>query len=76
MEANPDIVQGFMDWGLMALTSVPTALCVLPQYTEGLFELAVSALELQERVGLQKTIQLLVGVPEPFEPRDALSDAC
>ena len=55
-----------MDWGLMALTSVPTALCDLPQYTEGLFELAVSALELQERVGLQKTIQLMVSVLVSF----------
>lgn len=49
-----------MDWSLSALTSFASVLCTLPRHLEGLLELTVNALELQERVGLQKAIQLLV----------------
>lgn len=60
MEAHPDLVQGFMDWALSSLTSYVAVLATLPQLLQGLVVLAVQGLELQERVGLQKTIQFLV----------------
>ncbi|KAK9900916.1 ARM repeat-containing protein [Cystobasidium minutum MCA 4210] len=59
MEAHPDLVQGFMDWALSSLTSYVAVLATLPQLVQGLIILAVEGLGLQERVGLQKTIQLL-----------------
>ena len=60
MEAHPDLVQTFMDWALSALTSYSAVLASLPQLLEGLVVVSIHALELQERVGLQKSIQLLV----------------
>jgi hypothetical protein len=60
MDGCPDLVQSFMDWALAALTSYAIVLASLPQLLEALITLSVRALELQERVGLQKTIQLMV----------------
>lgn len=60
MEAHPDLVQGFMDWSLSTLTSYAPVLASMPQMLEGLVVVSISGLELQERVGLQKTIQVLV----------------
>lgn len=63
MELHPDVVQTFMEWALSALTSFATTLSSLPQLLERLVLLAIRGLELQERVGLSKTIQLLVCYP-------------
>lgn len=60
LDAHPDIVQAFMEWAQTALTSFPRVLCSLPQHMQGLLEVCIMALELQERVGLQKSIQLFV----------------
>lgn len=59
MVANPDVVQGFMDWSLAALTSFARILATLSAQVESLLLLSIRALDLQERVALQKTIQLL-----------------
>lgn len=62
MEAYPDLVQTFMDWTLSALTSYSEILASLPQLLEGIVMVSIQALELQERVGLQKSIQVLVSL--------------
>ena len=60
LEANPDIVQGFMDWSLASITSFVSLLVTIPNQVEDLLLLSIRSLDLQERVGLQKTIQVLV----------------
>lgn len=67
MESHPDLVQSFMDWALSALTSYSAVLATLPQLLEGLVIVSIRALELQERVGLQKSIQLLVSCMRRIE---------
>lgn len=60
MEHNPDVVQCFMDFAMSALTSFASILYTLPDAVEAVLKTAIQALEVQERVGLQKSIQLLV----------------
>jgi len=62
MEQNPDVVQSFMDWAMSALLVFARVLKTLPDLTEGLVLLSIQALDLQERVALQKTMQLLVSI--------------
>lgn len=64
MEQNPDVLQTFMDWAQSVLTSFPAALAARPDLLDSLVVLAVNALTIQERVGLQKAIQFLVSVAE------------
>ena len=62
MEGSPDIVQTFMEWAMAVLTSFVSILATLPDHLEKVALVTIRGLELQERVGLQKCIQLLVRV--------------
>lgn len=59
-------MQGFMDWAMAALTSFAPILVTLPLFLKDLVKLSIQALEMQERVALQKTIQFLVSIMRPI----------
>ena len=49
-----------MDFAMAALTSFSAILAAMDTLIEGLLLLTIQALAMQERVGLQKSIQFLV----------------
>lgn len=60
MERHPDVVQTYMDFAQSVLTTSPAFFASQPDVCEAVVTLAVQGLEVQERVGLQKSIQLMV----------------
>ena len=60
MEHHPDVVQAYMDFAQSVLTTAPAFFSSQPDVCEAVVRLAVQGLEVQERVGLQKSIQLMV----------------
>lgn len=60
LEANPDVVQAFMSLMRELLRYAPDTMAQMPEALAALYDFSMSALGLQERVALQRTLGLLV----------------
>lgn len=62
LEANPDVVQAFMSLMRELLRYAPDTMAQMPEALAALYDFSMSALGLQERVALQRTLGLLVRI--------------